>query len=364
MIVATRKLDPRGAARLPVVTTTAGPRDTRLGSRSRSLVLFLATVLPAILTLLTGSAGSANASTTTASVTLTSTGRNAPGPPASTAETRVGASTVAAGSFVVVTDGVAAGLRRGERSLRPGFVSASSVAAESESGLASATRTCLRSFAGTTLVLMADGSKEPIEDIKVGDKVVATDPETGERVARRVTHVWVHNDQLTDLAFADGARLTTTEDHYFWSVTDGIFERSDQLALGEVVLGDHGQHLTVTGFRAGTTSTALAYNLSIAGVHTYHVGPDAILVHNTCGPGDEVHNVLNAADRGVDVGHVWQNGDLYTQVRGEETRLVRVLSQGNGQNAVVIRELDGTPVTSMMISDESLAARIADGRWQ
>jgi hypothetical protein len=42
-------------------------------------------------------------------------------------------------------------------------------------------RTCLRSLAGTTLVLMADGAKKPIEDIKVGDKVVATDPETGER---------------------------------------------------------------------------------------------------------------------------------------------------------------------------------------
>jgi hypothetical protein len=26
----------------------------------------------------------------------------------------------------------------------------------------------------------------------------------------------------------------------------------------------------------------LAYNLSIAGVHTYHVGQDAILVHNSC----------------------------------------------------------------------------------
>jgi hypothetical protein len=30
----------------------------------------------------------------------------------------------------------------------------------------------------------------------------------------------------------------------------------------------------------------------------------------------------------------------------------------------MIRELNGDPVTSMVISDESLAARIADGRWQ
>jgi len=73
---------------------------------------------------------------------------------------------------------------------------------------------------------------------------------------------------------------------------------------------------------------------------------------------------LNAADRGVDVEHVWSNGDLYIQVRGDETRLVRVLSQGNGENAVVIRELDGRRVTSVMMSDAAVAARVADGRWQ
>ncbi|MCL2541546.1 MAG: DUF6531 domain-containing protein [Nocardioidaceae bacterium] len=76
------------------------------------------------------------------------------------------------------------------------------------------------------------------------------------------------------------------------------------------------------------------------------------------------HNELNAAGRGVDAEHVWANGDLYTQVRGDETRLIRVLSRGNGQNDVVIRELNGDPVTSMVISDESLAARIEDGRWR
>ncbi|MEZ5094656.1 MAG: polymorphic toxin-type HINT domain-containing protein [Nocardioides sp.] len=156
------------------------------------------------------------------------------------------------------------------------------VAANTESTLA---RTCLRSFASATLVLMADGSKKPIDQIEVGDKVIATDPETGQRVTRKVTHVWVHDDTLTDLKLADGTTLTTTEDHLFWSVTDQTFERADQLAPGEVVLGDNGHEVTVVGFEIGTSRTALAYNLSIAGVHTYHVGPDAIVVHNDCIPG-------------------------------------------------------------------------------
>lgn len=89
-----------------------------------------------------------------------------------------------------------------------------------------AAQTCLRSFTGTTLVLMADGSKKLIEDIEVGDRVVATDPETGERVTRNVTCVWVHDDSVLDL-LVDGEVITTTDDHLFWSVTDQRFERAD-----------------------------------------------------------------------------------------------------------------------------------------
>lgn len=155
----------------------------------------------------------------------------------------------------------------------------SGVAARTEATLA---RTCLRSFSGATLVLMADRSKKPIDQIEVGDKVVATDPETGECVTRKVSYVWVHDDTLTDLKLADGTTLTTTEDHHFWSVTDHTFERADHLTPGEVVLGDNGRQLTIVGFEAGTAHTALAYNLSIKGVHTYRVGQDAILVHNNC----------------------------------------------------------------------------------
>ncbi len=137
------------------------------------------------------------------------------------------------------------------------------------------------SFSGATAVLMADGTKKPIEDIKVGDKVIATDPETGKRVTRRVTRVWVHDDQLLDLII-DGDVITTTEDHLFWSVTDRRFERADRLVAGEVVLGDDRRQIAVSGFRLGKERTTLAYNLSIAGVHTYHVGEEAVLVHNEC----------------------------------------------------------------------------------
>ena len=58
------------------------------------------------------------------------------------------------------------------------------------------------SFAGATTVLMANGTRKPIEDVEVGDKVIATDPESGEQVAKAVEHVFVHDDDVIDLVAA------------------------------------------------------------------------------------------------------------------------------------------------------------------
>ncbi|WP_077487895.1 polymorphic toxin-type HINT domain-containing protein [Sinomonas mesophila] len=137
------------------------------------------------------------------------------------------------------------------------------------------------SFSGATVVLMADGARKSIENIKIGDKVIATDPETGEQEAKTVERVFVHDDTVIDLG-VEGEPITTTEDHPFWSVTDQRFERADQLEPGEEVLGADGRTIRVSGLEVGTRRQALAYNLSVEGIHTYQVGQSEILVHNTC----------------------------------------------------------------------------------
>ncbi|WP_202998796.1 polymorphic toxin-type HINT domain-containing protein, partial [Frankia nepalensis] len=98
-----------------------------------------------------------------------------------------------------------------------------------------------KSFAANTPVLLADGTTKPIDQIEVGDQVLATDPETGQQAAKTVSHVWVHDDTLTDLLLADGTVLTTTEDHPFWSATDHRFERADELTNGEKLLRPDGR---------------------------------------------------------------------------------------------------------------------------
>jgi hypothetical protein len=81
---------------------------------------------------------------------------------------------------------------------------------------------CANSFVAGTEVLTPDGVKS-IEDIEVGDWVIADDPTTvGEIEAKRVLELFQHSDyQLLDLVI-DGETISVTPNHEFWVVDSGI----------------------------------------------------------------------------------------------------------------------------------------------
>jgi RHS repeat-associated protein len=142
------------------------------------------------------------------------------------------------------------------------------------------------SFSGDTHVLMADGTTKPLEEIKVGDTVLATDPETGKQGPRKVTHLWIHQDQLADLKLADGTEITTTEDHPFWNHTDQQWQQAQHLDRGDLLLTPGGARVAAEGLLARTMAWGMAYNLTVDDIHTYYVlaGDTPVLVHNTgCG---------------------------------------------------------------------------------
>ncbi|WP_329108700.1 polymorphic toxin-type HINT domain-containing protein [Micromonospora sp. NBC_01699] len=141
------------------------------------------------------------------------------------------------------------------------------------------------SFSGQTGVLLADGSTKPIEEIAVGDVVLATDPETGEEGPRRVTQVWSHEDDLIDLKLDDDKSLTTTEDHPFWNATDRQWQEAQQLDTGDMLHTSRGTELPVVGLDWRTAHRGAAFNLTIDDIHTYYVmaGNTPVLVHNTGG---------------------------------------------------------------------------------
>lgn len=224
--------------------------------------------------------------------------------------------------------------------------------------------TCQRnSFDAGTLVLMADGSHKSIEDIELGDEVIATDPETGEQGPRKVIdlirHAGLHT--MVDIELSDGSQVDATDEHPFWVVSEAGWVGATDLEAGDTVTTAGGATLTVESTTVSQIDLT-AYNLTIAELHTYHVTVSDVLVHNCPADENTSHGEFRKQTRGVDVDDVWANGDLLIQQ--EDGLLVRVLSQGNGVNHVVIKNGDGKVVTALdNLTDKQLQARLDDERW-
>jgi RHS repeat-associated protein len=180
---------------------------------------------------------------------------------------------------------------RGLRALRGGETAAEEATGAATTGLRDAAESCANSFTADTPVLLADGKEKPIADVKLGDKVLATDPETGRSEARPVTALIRHSGRhtLVDLTMSDGSRITTTNHHPFWDATTRTFTDAIDLRVGDRVLSDHGRTLVITAEHV-YDRTLTAYNLQIDGIHTYFAGTTPVLVHNACVSMSELPN--------------------------------------------------------------------------
>ncbi|MFD9502053.1 polymorphic toxin-type HINT domain-containing protein [Streptomyces sp. NPDC060035] len=138
------------------------------------------------------------------------------------------------------------------------------------------------SFPPGTPVLVATGKRVPIESLRAGDEVVATDPVRGVSGVRRVTETFTTYDdkEFTRLSTSAG-QVTATDTHPFW-----LTGRQRWVDAGDIVTGDRlrlpgGASLLVTGV-SRYTGQQTTHDLSVEGVHAYYVGIGAAsaLVHN------------------------------------------------------------------------------------
>ncbi|MEJ3743823.1 RHS repeat-associated core domain-containing protein [Actinomycetes bacterium KLBMP 9797] len=150
------------------------------------------------------------------------------------------------------------------------------------------------SFTAGTPVLMADGSRKPIEQVKPGDKVMATDAESGQSSAKPVTAAikGEGGKRLIDVTVVgeDGSKesLTATDGHPFWvdddgkaSTPGGQWIDAVDLKRGQWLKSADGALVRVAGTHA-YQQHAVVYNLTVSTTHTYHVvaGDTSVLVHN------------------------------------------------------------------------------------
>ena len=146
---------------------------------------------------------------------------------------------------------------------------------------------CLtHSFRRDTQVVMADGSREAISEVEVGDEVLAADPVTGENAVRIVTTLWMHTDtELAEVTVVDAdgdvSVIHTTQRHPFWNVSDEAWVDAGQLDSGDRLRSNSRQLMTVVSVRS-FAGVQWMYDLTVDDLHTYYVaaGGEPVLVHN------------------------------------------------------------------------------------
>ena len=143
------------------------------------------------------------------------------------------------------------------------------------------------SFSGDTKVEMGDGSRRRIADVRVGQRVRATDAATGRTVAGHVSKVYRHEDTtLTDVTFrdADGRQsvVHTTTNHRFWDAGRRQWTEAGSLAAGTALRTPESSRPATVSAVHSFAGDRTMYDLTVDGLHTYYVaaGDTAVLVHN------------------------------------------------------------------------------------
>ena len=139
-------------------------------------------------------------------------------------------------------------------------------------------------FKEGTLVETEEGLK-PIEEIEVGDKVLAYDEATGEQAYKPVVQLFRNTSHEWIIVKVNGVEIESTPGHKYYLPKSNSWVSAKDLQVGTKVLlsdGGFGEIERVIYKYYNTAQTT--YNFEVADFHTYYVSENGVLVHNKgCG---------------------------------------------------------------------------------
>ncbi|MBA4787822.1 MAG: Hint domain-containing protein [Brevundimonas sp.] len=143
-------------------------------------------------------------------------------------------------------------------------------------------------FVEGTEVQTSEGLK-PIEQIAVGDRVLARDDATGDTVFKPVValiagnerEIWEVTVETTDATGRVQREPIGTTDEHPWRTAAGAWLETKDLTPGtELVSADGDRAVVITVLK--TDRIEPTYNFEVEGFHTYFVGESGVWVHNAC----------------------------------------------------------------------------------
>lgn len=132
---------------------------------------------------------------------------------------------------------------------------------------------------------MDDSGEEtlkPIEEITVGDKVLAYDDETGEQGYKEVVRLFRNETQEWYHVFVGGQEIVCTAEHPFYVVGKG-FVPARGLNEGDNLISSNGVQVKIDSLKIEYLEfPETTYNFEVEDFHTYYVSQSKLLAHNKC----------------------------------------------------------------------------------
>jgi hypothetical protein len=138
------------------------------------------------------------------------------------------------------------------------------------------------------LVVDLEGNSRPIEEIQVGEMVLARNEfePNGPLELKRVEELFTRTSPIIELEIG-GQKIGTTDEHPFYVPAREAFVPARELQAGDQLISHDGRLLRIDAIQS-TLQIATVYNLRVADYHTYFVGCDewgwCVWAHNACGP--------------------------------------------------------------------------------
>lgn len=138
--------------------------------------------------------------------------------------------------------------------------------------------TCNCFTAGTKV--STENGEIPIENIKVGDKVLSKNEETDEIEYKEVTQLFQNQKYTTYKVLVGDEIIETTDNHPFWVEGQG-WVLAKELKAGDLLQQSNGNLLEIKDIHIiQHNSPVTVYNFTVADFHTYFVSDLGIWVHN------------------------------------------------------------------------------------
>ena len=136
-------------------------------------------------------------------------------------------------------------------------------------------------FVAGTKVLTETGHKA-IEEIEVGDRVLAYDETTGKQDYKRVVQLFRNKCRRLVTIRTNGEEIECTEGHPFYVDSKG-WVRAGELQLTDVLVLSNGDRVSINGLdKRDLEKEITVYNFEVEDYHTYYVTESNVLCHNMC----------------------------------------------------------------------------------